>query len=140
MLLIPKVSEKAYGQNISGVYTFAVPMSANKAEVKKAVEAEFKDTSVKDIRLVVVKGKAKAARRGKRTRPGIGMRSDTKKAYVTLSKGQIEIAAFKTEEADAKANVEEKTEKAATKEMVETTEVKKGGLFARRRTGRRGDR
>jgi large subunit ribosomal protein L23 len=141
MLLIPRVSEKAYGQNLAGTYVFEVPVTANKAEIKKAIESEFKDTKVKDIRLVVVKGKVKAARRGKRVRPGVGQRSDFKKAYITLTEGKIEIAAFKTEEPEAKAKVDDKkVEKTAVKETVEKTEVKKGGLFARRRTGRRGDK
>jgi large subunit ribosomal protein L23 len=140
MLLIPRVSEKAYALNMAGTYVFTVPMSANKAEVMRAIEREFKDTKVKDIKLVVVKGKAKAARRGKRVRPGVGMRSDFKKAYITLSSGKIEVAAFKTEDDSAKAKLADKSEKATLKESTEKTEVKRGGLFARRRTGRRGDK
>lgn len=141
MLLIPRVSEKAYSQNMAGTYVFEVPLTANKAEIKKALESEFKDVKVKDVRLIVVKGKTKAAKRGKRVRPGVGTRTDTKKACITLLSGKIEIAAFKTEEPDAKVKSTEKTEKAPTKEASdEKTEVKKGGLFAKRRTGRRGDR
>lgn len=139
MLLIPRVSEKAYGQNLVGTYVFEVPITTNKAEIKKSIESEFTGVKVKDIRLVACKGKPKAARRGKRVRPGVGMRSDFKKAYITLSEGKIEITAFKTEDPDAKTKTEEKP--AAKETAIDQTEVnKKGGLFAKRRTGRRGDR
>ena len=141
MLLIPRVSEKAYGQNLAGTYVFEVPLTANKAEIVKSLESEFAGVKVKDIRLVVVKGKPKATRRGKRTRPGVGRRSDFKKAYITLLEGKIEIAAFKAEEKSEKtAKTEDKTEKATKEVSVEKKEVKKGGLFAKRRTGRRGDK
>ena len=140
MLLIPRVSEKAYALNISGTYVFDVPMTVNKATLKKAIESEFSGTKVKDIRLIVVKGKTKATRRGKRARPGVGTRSDFKKAYVTLLEGKIEIEAFKTESEAEKANVSEKSEKTTVREVSEKTEVKRGGLFAKKRSGRRGDK
>ncbi|MCL1930124.1 50S ribosomal protein L23 [Candidatus Saccharibacteria bacterium] len=143
MLLIPRVSEKAYAQNLAGTYVFEVPLTANKAEIKKALESEFSGVKIKDIRLVVAKGKAKVARRGKRARPGVGKRNDFKKAYITLLEGKIEIAAFKAEEPDAKAKTEEKPAAAKTKgsELTsEKSEPNKGGLFAKRRTGRRGDK
>lgn len=93
--LIPKVSEKSYMLAQTGTYVFMVPRTANKAEVKNAVEAEFGDVKVKDVRLVVVKGKAVRAYRGKRQNPGTAVRTDRKKAYVTLSEGSIEM--FKEE-------------------------------------------
>jgi ribosomal protein L23 len=41
-VITPRVSEKAYAQagNLN-TYVFVVPLSANKIEVKKAVEKEF---------------------------------------------------------------------------------------------------
>lgn len=93
--LIPKVSEKSYGLAQNGTYVFMVPRTANKAEIARAVEAEFGDVKVKDVRLVVVKGKAVRAYRGKRQNPGVAVRTDRKKAYVTLSEGSIEM--FKEE-------------------------------------------
>lgn len=95
LTLLPKVSEKSYGLAQTGTYVFSVPRTANKATVKAAVEAEFKDTKVKDVRLVVVKGKAVRAYRGKRQNPGEALRTTKKKAYVTLSEGSIEM--FKEE-------------------------------------------
>ncbi|MCR5084757.1 MAG: 50S ribosomal protein L23 [Succinivibrionaceae bacterium] len=66
---------------------------ANKVEVKAAVEMLFK-VKVKSVNTLNVKGKTR------RTRYGIGQRSDWKKAYVTLEPGQtVDLgAAVKTEE------------------------------------------
>ena len=94
--LIPRMTEKAYAQSLSGTYVFSVPLSAVKAEVARAVETQYKGTKVKDVRLVVQTGKAVRAYRGKRVAPGQAQRSDSKKAYVTLSKGSIQL--FKEEE------------------------------------------
>lgn len=93
--ILPKVSEKSYMLAQAGTYVFTVPLHANKAEVARAVEAQFDDVKVKDVRLAVQKGKAVRAYRGKRQNPGQAVRSDSKKAYVTLSEGQIEM--FKEE-------------------------------------------
>jgi ribosomal protein L23 len=116
-------------------------LDANKAQVKAAVEAEFKDIEVRDVRLAITKGKMKAFRRGKRARPGQAKRKDHKKAFVTLSKGAIAIEAFKAEEPEKAAAAAKTTEK---KEVVTKTEkaaeTKKAGLLSRRRTGRRGDK
>ena len=66
-------------------------MSANKAEVARELAQEYPDIEIADIRLMITKGKVKSVNRGKRARPGLTKRSDTKKAYVTVSKGQIEV-------------------------------------------------
>ena len=82
VLLGPHISEKAtvvaeeYGQ-----YVFKVARDATKLEIKKAVEQLF-EVSVNSVRTAVVKGKTK------RTRFGMGQRSDWKKAYVSLGQGQ----------------------------------------------------
>jgi ribosomal protein L23 len=137
MLLIPRVSEKAYGATLRNVYVFDVQKTAVKAEVKKAVEAEFKDVKVKDVRLVVVKGKPKTSVQGKRSRRTV-TRADFKKAYVTLAEGKIEINAFKAEE-PAETTAAKNEPKVVAKEA-EAVEAKKVGLFAKRRTGRRGNK
>ena len=93
--LLPKVSEKSYGLAQNGTYVFMVPRTANKQQVASAVEAEYGDVKVKDVRLVVIKGKAVRAYRGKRQNPGVAVRTARKKAYVTLSEGSIEL--FKEE-------------------------------------------
>ena len=55
--------------------------TANKAEIRAAVEKLF-SVSVVNVQTVNVKGKTK------RTRFGLGRRSDWKKAYVRLAEGQ----------------------------------------------------
>ena len=60
---------------------FKVATDANKLEVKKAVEQLF-EVKVDGVRLVNVKGKTR------RTKTGVGHRSDWKKAYVRLAEGQ----------------------------------------------------
>lgn len=91
MVISPRISEKAYGLSKKNIYVFDVPMSANKAEVIRELAKDYPDVEVADVRLMIAKGKVKAVNRGKRARPGVAKRSDTKKAYVTVSKGQIEV-------------------------------------------------
>lgn len=90
MLVTPRISEKSYKLAADNVYVFDVPMIANKAEVIAAVEEQF-DVKVGDARLLVSKGKAKTVNRGKRARPITTNRKDTKKAYVTVREGSIEV-------------------------------------------------
>ena len=141
MLITPRVSEKSYKLNVGNVYVFDVPMDANKAEVIAEIEKQYEGVKVRDARLMIVKGKPKAVNRGKRARPGSTNRKDIKKAYVTVSEGKIEIAAFQEVENQAKAEAAEvaKEAKAETK-ITAGTETKKAGLLSRRRTGRRGDK
>lgn len=86
MKLMPRVSEKAVDQAGKGVYVFEVPTSATKPEVAQAVANTFK-VKVADVNMLLQQGKVKAFRRIK------GRRSDIKKAYVKLEKGQ-KIALF----------------------------------------------
>ena len=62
-------------------YLFETALSATKPEIKKAVEELFK-VKVDSVRTMIVRGKFR--RFGK----GGGMRSDWKKAFVTLLEGQ----------------------------------------------------
>lgn len=82
IILGPVVSEKAavLGEQ-SGQVVFKVARDAKKPEVKAAVEELF-EVKVRDVRVLTVKGKTK------RTRYGVGVRSDWKKAYVRLEQGQ----------------------------------------------------
>lgn len=91
MVITPRISEKSYSLSRRNIYVFDVPMSANKAEVARELAQEYPDIEIADIRLMITKGKVKSVNRGKRARPGLTKRSDTKKAYVTVSKGQIEV-------------------------------------------------
>jgi len=80
ILLKPVVSEKSYGLLDEGKYTFVVAPTANKTQIKQAVEEVFR---------VKVTGVNTLNRQGKRrrTRFGWGKRSDTKRAIVTLAEG-----------------------------------------------------
>jgi large subunit ribosomal protein L23 len=77
-LLSEKVMEQKDSQNI---VAFEVDGRANKIEVKRAVEAQFKDAKVQDVR--ILRGHGKVRRQGK----FVGRRSDWKKAYVRLQEG-----------------------------------------------------
>ena len=82
VILGPVVSEKtAIIAEASNQVVFKVSKDAQKAEVKAAVEKLF-NVKVEGVRVLNVKGKTK------RTRYGMGQRSDWKKAYVRLEQGQ----------------------------------------------------
>ena len=104
LTLIPKVSEKAYASAQANIYVFNVPMSANKAGIIEAVKREYK-VEVKDVRIVINKGKTVRAYRGKKVNPGVALRSKTKKAYVSLAEGS-KLDLFN--EAEASADKKEK--------------------------------
>lgn len=76
----PIVSEKSYDRMGEGVYQFKVAKSANKHEIKDAIEALFKVT-VNKVNTVMVVRKPK--------RRGIyqGFTPQWKKAIVTLKEG-----------------------------------------------------
>jgi ribosomal protein L23 len=84
--IIPRATEKAYGQSLKNVYVFNAPLTANKQEIVAAVEAQF-EVKVTNIKTLVQNGKAIRFSRGKRAQPGKTARRDSKKAYVTLAKG-----------------------------------------------------
>jgi large subunit ribosomal protein L23 len=77
----PVITEKATGLNEHGQLTFRVAIDATKPEIKAAVEGLF-GVTVTAVNTLVNKGKTKRFR----GRPGV--RSDVKKAYVTLAPGQ----------------------------------------------------
>ncbi len=81
VILAPIVSEKSsIAAEDNNQFVFRVEKSANKLQVKKAVELMF-DVEVDSVRVLNVKGKVK---RFGRT---LGKRSDWKKAYVKLKAG-----------------------------------------------------
>lgn len=86
MFVTPKISEKAYQSAQDGTYVFVVPMTANKTDIKLAVEADYQ-VKVADVRPVVSKGKTVRSSRGKRAYPAVAQRQDTKKVYVRLEAG-----------------------------------------------------
>lgn len=117
-VLVPRVSEKAYGlSQAPGIktYVFEVPLSANKHSIARALSVQY-GVTVTDVRTVVVKGKTKQSYR-KGSRPQTGVRSDIKKAYVTLKDGDSLPLFIQEAEADAKAAKDaEKAAKKAAKE------------------------
>ena len=81
VLLGPHVSEKAtVVAELNNQVVFKVAPDATKPEIKKAVEQLF-DVKVKSVQVTNLKGKTK------RTRYGVGKRSDLRKAYVSLEEG-----------------------------------------------------
>ena len=113
MPLKPRLSEKAYAHSQTGnVYVFLVPGSANKHTVASAVTVQF-EVTVESVNMANVKGKVKRTIR-KGSRPGLGQRSDMKKAYVTVKAGD-NIPIFAAEE-EAEKEAEKAAAKAAKKE------------------------
>jgi large subunit ribosomal protein L23 len=82
VIIRPVVSEKSYALLDNGVYTFVVAASANKIEIRQAVEAIF-NVRVKNVNTLNRHGKRK---RNRRTFT-YGTRPDTKRAIVTLAEG-----------------------------------------------------
>ena len=81
ILRTPVVTEKSTALSELNKFVFLVSPFADKASVKKAVEAIFK-VSVTAVNILNRAGKSK---RFKGTK---GRRSDTKRAIVTIAKGQ----------------------------------------------------
>lgn len=77
----PVVTEKSTIQGEFNKFSFYVPLDANKFEIRKAVETIY-DTKVVTVNTIRTKGKQKVFRGRK------GVRSDYKKAIVTLAEGQ----------------------------------------------------
>nr|WP_237462411.1 50S ribosomal protein L23 [Leucobacter chromiireducens] len=85
VIIRPIVSEKSYGLiDTNGQYTFEVAPTANKTEIKLAIEQVF-SVKVEKVRTLNRKGKTR------RTKFGAGKRKDTKRAIVTLKSGSIDI-------------------------------------------------
>ena len=80
IIIAPVITEKSTIQRESNVYTFKVAKSANKIEIKKAIEAAFGVTVTKVNTLLT---KPKAKRVGRYT----GKTKAYKKAFVTLKDG-----------------------------------------------------
>ena len=79
VLIKPVVSEKSYGLQDAGVYTFIVAPNATKPEIRDAVEKIF-NVKVQKVNTLNRPGKRKRNRRSFT----FGKRPDTKRAIVTL--------------------------------------------------------
>ena len=81
ILIRPIVTEKSTTHlGTDQTYAFEVGLTANKVQVKRAIET-FYDVSVANVRTIVVRGKVKRFGRHH------AKRSNWKKAYVTLAEG-----------------------------------------------------
>ncbi|MBQ0066977.1 MAG: 50S ribosomal protein L23 [Phascolarctobacterium sp.] len=76
----PVVTEKTQAMMNENKYTFEVAMTANKVEIRQAIEAIF-NVKVEKVNTVRVLGKTKRMGRF------VGKRSDYKKAIVKLAEG-----------------------------------------------------
>jgi large subunit ribosomal protein L23 len=83
----PLITEKSTLQRDAGTYAFEVAIDANKIEIRRAVEAQFK-VRVSEVRVVRQHGKLR--RQGRY----FGRRPDWKKAYVRLRQGEKPIEFF----------------------------------------------
>lgn len=86
ILKSPLVTEKVSALNEKGKYGFIVESSANKVEIKKAVEKQY-GVNVKNVNTINVLGKKKT----RFTKAGTlsGRKPDYKKAIVTLAEGEV---------------------------------------------------
>lgn len=80
---IPLMSEKSLGQRVgANQYVFRVSPSANKSEIKKAIEQRF-EVKVESVNTLNMMGKVKQVR-------GIpGRRAAWKKAVIRLKQGEV---------------------------------------------------
>jgi len=84
----PVPTEKGYDGIADKKYVFEVDVNANKIEIKRALEAVFKDIKVDSVNTLRTMGRIK--RQG-RTQ---GRTPEVKKAYVTLKKDSKPIEFF----------------------------------------------
>lgn len=77
----PLITEKATLLSEKNQFVFKVAENATKPEIRAAIEALFK-VKVTNVNTLITKGKTKKFK----GRPGV--RSDVKKAFVTLAEGQ----------------------------------------------------
>jgi large subunit ribosomal protein L23 len=82
----PLVTEKVSSLNEKGKYGFIVDATANKVEIKKAVEKQY-GVNVERVNTMNVMGKLKT----RYTKAGVlsGRKPNYKKAIVTLAEGEV---------------------------------------------------
>ena len=89
IIIRPVLTEKSYAGIPAKTYTFEVAKSANKDEIKKAVEEIF-GVKVENVTTVTVKGKLKRQGRNE------GFTADRKKATVRLTADSKAIEFFES--------------------------------------------
>jgi large subunit ribosomal protein L23 len=92
ILLKPMVTEKLTAQMEKGHFAFKVRQTANKIEIRKAIEARYPGVQIKEVRTMIVRGK----RRSQFTKKGRveGRVASYKKAMITLKPGSEQIDFF----------------------------------------------
>lgn len=88
IIIRPIISENSMEQIADRKYTFEVAKSANKIEIKKAIEEVFPGVTVESVNTLNVQGKVKRMGRNE------GKRPDWKKAVVKLKEGSKSIEFF----------------------------------------------
>jgi large subunit ribosomal protein L23 len=91
-LIKPLVTEKLTAQMEKGHFAFQVRKTANKIEIRKAIETRYPGVQVKEVRTMIIRGK----RRSQLTRKGRvdGKTASYKKALITLKPGSDQIDFF----------------------------------------------
>ncbi len=82
----PLITEKALSKGVGNEYLFEVSEDSNKHNIKVAIEQMF-GVEVKAVKTLIRKGKVRRAGR----RMKMKTQANTKKAYVVLKKGSIDI-------------------------------------------------
>ena len=92
ILVRPMVTEKLTELMENGHFSFEVRQTANKIEIRKALEKRYPGVKIKEVRTMIVRGK----RRSQQTRRGRveGRRASLKKAIVTLTPDSAQIDFF----------------------------------------------
>ena len=81
LIIKPVIPEKATTLSAFSQFILSVPMNSKKSQIKGAVESLF-GVNIKKINVIISKGKIKKFK-GKK-----GKRNNTKKAIISLEKGQ----------------------------------------------------
>jgi large subunit ribosomal protein L23 len=82
----PLLTEKYTALNASGKYTFVVDNNANKVEIAKEIKKMY-GVSVESVNTYKQIGRVKS--RSTRTKVTSGITSTTKRAIVTVAKGEV---------------------------------------------------
>lgn len=109
------ISEKSFTKAAESKFTFVVQKASTKGEVAMAVEELF-GVNVLAVNIINTVGKVK------RSKKGLGRRSDIRKAIVTLKKGQ-KIDLFEVEEPKEAKKAQEKAKKEAATKQEENAET-----------------
>ena len=88
VIIKPVLTEKSYADMADKKYTFQVAITANKTEIKQAIEAVFEGVKVESVNTMRTLGKIK--RQGRFS----GRTPEIKKAIVTLTKDSKPIPFF----------------------------------------------